>query len=66
MGPYEIHSKILKYLSSNESFINAIYKLFEKCIEYEMISYIWKTAIVTPLHKKGSIHLKKRITNQFL
>ena len=37
-GPDEIHAKIFKYLSSSESFINAINKLFEKCIEYEMIS----------------------------
>ena len=49
MGPDEIHPKILKY-SSNESFINAIGKLFEKGIEYEMIPYSWKTAIVIPLH----------------
>ena len=44
MVPDEIHPKILKYLSSNERFINAICKLFEKYIEYEMISYICKTA----------------------
>ena len=49
MGHNEIDPKISKYLP-NESFINSIYKLSEKCIEYEMIPYIWKTAIVIPLH----------------
>ena len=58
MGSDEIHPKILKYLSSNGSFINSISKLFKKFIEYENILYIWKTAIVIPLHKKSSIHLK--------
>ena len=52
MGPDEIHPKILKYLSSNKSLINTISKLFEKYIEYEKISFIWKMAIVIPLHKK--------------
>ena len=36
----EIHPKILKYSSPNESFINAISKLFENGIDYEMILYI--------------------------
>ena len=43
--PDKIHLKILKYLSSNESFTNAISKLFEKCKESAMIPYIWKIAI---------------------
>ena len=46
MGPDEIHHKIFKYLSSDESFINVICKLYKKCIKYEMIPYIWKTVIV--------------------
>ena len=50
MGPNGIHPKILKYLSK-ESFIYAISKLFEKFIEYEIISYTWKTAIEISLHK---------------
>lgn len=57
MGPDEIHPKILKFLSSNESFVSAITALFNKCIKDENIPSIWKTAIVIPLHKKGSIHL---------
>ena len=36
MEPGEILPKILKNLSSNESFINIIYKLFEKWLEYEI------------------------------
>ena len=31
-GPDEIHTKISKSLSSKESFINAKWKLFEKCM----------------------------------
>ena len=49
--PDEINPKILKYLSTNENFNNAISKLYEKCVEYEMIPYIWKTEIL-----KGSMH----------
>ena len=47
----EIYPKILKYLW-NESFINAINEMFRKCIEY-----IWKTAIVIPLHKKKILYI---------
>ena len=57
MGPDEIHPKILKFLSSNESFIFAITKLFNKCIKDENIPSIWKTAIVVPIHKKGPMNL---------
>ena len=32
--------------------------MFEKSKEYELIPYIWKTAIVISVHKKGSINLK--------
>ena len=46
MGPDEIHPKILKYLLTNESSVNAIRKLFEECIEYKKILQIWKTAIL--------------------
>ena len=33
MDVHKIYPEILKYLSSNESFINAIYKLFKKYTE---------------------------------
>ena len=54
MGPDKIHPKISNNLSSNSSFINAICKLFWKCVKYEMI---WETNAIL-LHKKSSIHLK--------
>ena len=60
MEPNDIHPKILKFLSSNESFINAISKLFEKCIEYEMIPYIWKIEILIPLNIKKRFHTFKK------
>ena len=64
MEPDEIHPKI-KYLPSNKCFINEISKLFEKCIEYEMIPYIWKTAILMLLrkNKKNYIFRKYLPTN---
>ena len=65
MGPDDVHPEIFKYLS-NESFFNSISKLFEKCIEYEMIPSIWKTAIVIWLHKNGLIHLKSNNQPDFL
>ena len=40
MGFDEKLLEILKYLISNESIINAISKLSEKCIEYKMIPNI--------------------------
>ena len=49
MGPDEINPKILKYFSTNESFIIKTSQLFEKYIEYEVI---WKTRIVITPHKK--------------
>ena len=49
---------ILKYLLSNESFIIVMSELFEKCTEYEIISYIWKSTIAIPLHEKGLLHLQ--------
>ena len=37
---------ILKYQNNQISFINAISKWFETCMNYEMIPYIWKTSIL--------------------
>ena len=33
MGPDEIHPKILRFLSTNDDFINAITILFNRCID---------------------------------
>ena len=45
LTPDEIHLKRLKYLSSKESFMQC--KFIEKCIEYEMIPSLWKTAKIS-------------------
>ena len=56
MGPDEIHPKLLKYLSNCDNFVIALTNLFNACISQECIPDIWKTAIVIPIHKKGSVH----------
>ena len=61
----EIHPKISNH-SSNETFINRICKLFEKCIGYERVILIQKTEIVIPPDKKSSIHLKNNYQLVFL
>ena len=53
-GPDSIHPKILKTLSENEDFVDAVTLLFKKCYDSGKIPEIWKTAKVTALHKKGS------------
>ena len=57
MGPDDIHPKVLKFLSANEDFVNAVTILFNKCIKDEILPDVWKTATVIPLYKKGPIHL---------
>ena len=37
LGPGDIYTKILKYISSDEHFINVIIKLFKKSIQCKMI-----------------------------
>ena len=66
MEPDKIHSKIFfKNLWYNESYISTIRKLFKKCIEYEMIPYIWKTVIVVPQHKNLRNEMDERtLTNK--
>ena len=53
-GPDNIHPKLLKTLSCNENFVEAVCILFRKCCDDGKIPDIWKTAKVTALHKKGS------------
>ena len=53
-GPDSIHPKLLVGLSENDEFINAVTVLFNECYTTGIIPSIWKTANVTPLHKKGS------------
>ena len=54
MGPDKIHPKLLLCLSENESFVEAVTLLFQKCYASGQIPIVWKTANVTALHKKGS------------
>ena len=56
MGPDGVHPKLLKYLSQDQSFVDAIVLLFRACITERCIPEVWKTAIVVALHKKGSVH----------
>ena len=59
MGPDNLHPKLLKFLSENHDFVEALTLLLNKCIEQECIPSIWKNAVVIPLHKKGSVHLSE-------
>ena len=56
MGPDNIHPKLLKFLAEDENFVNALCVLYENCIAQQCMPKDWKSAIVIPLHKKGSVH----------
>ncbi len=53
-GPDSVHPKLLKSLSGNNHFVNAVFELFEVCATSCKIPLQWKTAYVTALYKKGS------------
>ena len=57
MGPDNVHPKLLKLLSSNDSFVESLTLLLNKCVKDECIPSMWKSAVVVPIHKKGSVHL---------
>ena len=57
MGPDNLHPKLLKFLSSNKEFVSALTLLLNKCVDQETIPAVWKSAVVVPIHKKGSVHL---------
>ena len=57
MGPDKIHPKLLKFLAGNDCFLKSLTTFLNTCIKNEEIPLIWKTALVVPLHKKGSVHL---------
>ena len=53
VGPDNIHPKILKGLSTNSYFVQALTELFQKCYDTGQLPSVWKKANITPLHKKG-------------
>ena len=57
MGPDNIHPKLLKFLAENPNFVSALTLLLNKCVTEECIPSTWKSAVVVPIHKKGSVHL---------
>ena len=52
-GPDKMHPKIIKSLAVLPNFVKTIQLLFNTCISERVIPDIWKTAFVTPIHKKG-------------
>ena len=56
MGPDDVHPKLLKFLSDDPAFVKTITLLFNKCVEQQCIPDVWKSTVVVPLHKNGSVH----------
>ena len=54
MGPDDVHPKLLKSLSDDSDFVNAVVLLFRKCTNSGILPEVWKTANVTSLFKSGS------------
>ena len=52
-GPDYMHPKLLKSLSNTDDFITAITELFQKCYDSSTLPEVWKTALITAIHKKG-------------
>ncbi len=53
IGPDGVHPKLLRFLSQSDDFISLVTALFQKIYDSGELPQIWKTANVTPLHKKG-------------
>ena len=54
MGPDGIHPKVLKSLSDDPRFVDAVFDLFRDCIDSGTLPKVWKSAIVSALYKSGS------------
>ena len=54
MGPDKAHPKLLASLGEIPEFVTALTVLYNRCFEEGKIPDIWKTANITPIHKKGS------------
>ena len=46
MGPDGVHPRLLRYLSENNSFVDAVVLLFSACASEQYIPEVWKTATV--------------------
>ena len=53
-GPDGVHPKLLRSLSYDASFVNAVTELYKECLNSGSLPKIWKTASVVGLFKKGS------------
>ena len=53
-GPDGVHPKLLKSLSDDSSFVNAVVKLFRKCTDTGKLPQVWKSANLSALFKSGS------------
>ena len=54
VGPDNIHPKLLKTLSLDSRFVNALTELYQRCALSCSIPLVWKEANVTVLFKNGS------------
>ena len=52
MGPDGVHPKLLKYLSQDQYFVDAIVLLIGACITERCIPEVWKTAC----HSSGTVY----------
>ena len=53
-GPDNIHPKLLKSLTDDSSFVNAVVLLFRKCTDSGKLPNIWKSANLSVLFKSVS------------
>ena len=54
LGPDRVHPKLLKALSYDARFVDAVTDLFNVCLKEGKLPSVWKSATVVGLFKKGS------------